>query len=397
MFQNATNFNGDLTGWNTQNVTNMQNMFNGATVFNQSLGSWNLSNVTTMINMLNDSGMDCLNYSNTLLAWAYNSNTPNGVELGAKTLRFSIGTNVFNARQYLIGVKGWMIFLDQGVNDPLPSVIISGESQLCENATSSYFYTTNGGTWINGTWEVSSNLTFVLVNTNTINVTTGTAGGGTINYVVTKTTGCTGTVGTEKTILISPLPNAGEITGLNSNDEYIDVVCLNETAGGVINPRSFTLNASVPNGAWSVDNSSVVQLSSLSDDQKVAVFNATTIYNDSIKITYTVTENNCTSSASKNVYVTLCDDMPQPPVAGIDDVAIELIDLFPNPATSMITLKGLQGNATITLTDINGKIIENVQTNENTQNLSVESLPQGMYMVQISSPTIVGTKKFVVQ
>jgi surface protein len=48
MFRDASNFNGDLSNWNTQNVTNMSSMFNGASNFNGDLSNWNTQNVTTM-------------------------------------------------------------------------------------------------------------------------------------------------------------------------------------------------------------------------------------------------------------------------------------------------------------------------------------------------------------
>ena len=43
------NFNGDISKWNTSNVTNMFSMFDGATnTFNQPLDKWDVSNVTDM-------------------------------------------------------------------------------------------------------------------------------------------------------------------------------------------------------------------------------------------------------------------------------------------------------------------------------------------------------------
>lgn len=40
MFQNATNFNQDISGWNTSKVTDMGYMFQNATNFNQPLDTW---------------------------------------------------------------------------------------------------------------------------------------------------------------------------------------------------------------------------------------------------------------------------------------------------------------------------------------------------------------------
>lgn len=47
MFNNATNFNGDISGWNVSNVTSMTSMFSGATSFNQDLSGWCVINISS--------------------------------------------------------------------------------------------------------------------------------------------------------------------------------------------------------------------------------------------------------------------------------------------------------------------------------------------------------------
>jgi len=54
MFWASTNFNQDISGWDTSNVTDMNSMFNNATSFNQDIGSWDVSNVTNMTSMFYD-------------------------------------------------------------------------------------------------------------------------------------------------------------------------------------------------------------------------------------------------------------------------------------------------------------------------------------------------------
>ena len=48
MFNGATIFNQDISGWDVSNVTNMSYMFSEAPAFNQPIGNWNVSNVTNM-------------------------------------------------------------------------------------------------------------------------------------------------------------------------------------------------------------------------------------------------------------------------------------------------------------------------------------------------------------
>ena len=47
-FQFVSNFNSDISRWNTSNVIDMNGMFIRASAFNQNIGSWNTSNVTNM-------------------------------------------------------------------------------------------------------------------------------------------------------------------------------------------------------------------------------------------------------------------------------------------------------------------------------------------------------------
>ena len=48
---NGSNFNGDLSGWDTSNVTNMARMFNNASSFDRDISGWDVSSVETMQRM----------------------------------------------------------------------------------------------------------------------------------------------------------------------------------------------------------------------------------------------------------------------------------------------------------------------------------------------------------
>jgi surface protein len=140
MFGNASNFNQPIGNWNTSNVFSMYYMFSGASNFNQPIGNWDTSNVVAMHGMFNgainfnyslpnwsfnpsvdlsfmfdNSGIDCANYSETLIGWANNPNTPNNRGLGAQGRIY--GTDAVNARNTLINAKGWAITGDNFSNN----------------------------------------------------------------------------------------------------------------------------------------------------------------------------------------------------------------------------------------------------------------------------------------
>ncbi|GAB3420258.1 hypothetical protein GCM10027516_16580 [Niabella aquatica] len=114
MFANATSFNRNIGGWNVRKVTNTSYMFSRATAFNQNLGGWELNALKVSIfsssaeGMLSYSGLDCSNYSKTLIGWAENSaNMLMNIKLGADGLVYGTGGQA--ARGVLTTVNKWTI------------------------------------------------------------------------------------------------------------------------------------------------------------------------------------------------------------------------------------------------------------------------------------------------
>ncbi|ERJ57376.1 hypothetical protein M472_01215 [Sphingobacterium paucimobilis HER1398] len=137
MFQHAKVFNQDLSQWNTENVTVMGFMFNEAKAFNQNLGRWNLSNVNGISNIFDNSGMDCINYSNTLIGWATNPDTPDDLFLGGEGLTY--GTNAQAAHNVLTVAKGWEIADDvAGIEACVSPNLFITEWDLSKNLIAGY-------------------------------------------------------------------------------------------------------------------------------------------------------------------------------------------------------------------------------------------------------------------
>jgi surface protein len=119
-----------IQNWNTANVVNMSQMFYYATSFNQRLGNWTLNPSVNMTNMLAFSGLDCSNYSLTLIDWSNNPNTPSNRIFGAGNMDY--GTTALNAVNNLTTNKGWLISGHDFFNE-LPTFSI--QTAYCPTAT----------------------------------------------------------------------------------------------------------------------------------------------------------------------------------------------------------------------------------------------------------------------
>ncbi len=116
MFQSAFAFNQGIGGWDTGNVTNMDFMFGSAFAFNQDIGGWKLNSSVNMTNMLYNTGLDCSNYSQTLIGWQSNNPGVTGRTLGADGRVYTPSADA--ARAALV-TNGWTISGDSRAGSPV--------------------------------------------------------------------------------------------------------------------------------------------------------------------------------------------------------------------------------------------------------------------------------------
>ena len=81
---------------------------------------------------------------------------------------------------------------------------------------------------------------------------------------------------------------------------------------------------------------------------------------------------------------------------GLEDNSIEVVAVYPNPAEHIITISGLTAsNATVSVLDVNGRVLISEVTSSAKVELSVRDFEAGIYLIKVESETINGTKRFI--
>ena len=125
----------------------MSGMFFRANLFNHNLGNWALNPAVVLTTMLDQSGLDCEKYSQTLIGWSTNPNTPTNKILGATFLQF--GPEAQSAVNNLIFNKNWG-FSGHDIITTVPE--FDFQTVFCQGATITSLPTTSID-GISGTWS----------------------------------------------------------------------------------------------------------------------------------------------------------------------------------------------------------------------------------------------------
>lgn len=82
------------------------------------------------------------------------------------------------------------------------------------------------------------------------------------------------------------------------------------------------------------------------------------------------------------------------PTSGLKLIQDESISLFPNPATEMILIKGINQSQSVTLTDLNGRSLPvSKETNGETMTIHVSQLSPSTYVLNIDGQTFKFVKR----
>ena len=85
-----------------------------------------------------------------------------------------------------------------------------------------------------------------------------------------------------------------------------------------------------------------------------------------------------------------------PPV-GIEDVETADIVLFPNPATSNVTLRGVEAGSQVSMVDMNGRMVRDFKAANDNVRIDVSNLAKGAYFVRVVNGNTNAIRKLIVK
>jgi len=110
---------------------------------------------------------------------------------------------------------------------------------------------------------------------------------------------------------------------------------------------------------------------------------------ENIPVTYTVTHGCMTSQFTITMINT------NPPLVAINETDIFDIAIYPNPSTDMFTIKGKIQDTYLHIIDVLGNNVLQIYCNDTDENINIESLSAGIYLIQIQKGEQLATYKLI--
>ena len=169
-----------------------------------------------------------------------------------------------------------------------------------------------------------------------------------------------------------------------------------------VNPNTITANSAVvswtaPQGATNFEieygmsgfnQGNGIIVAATGTSHTLTDLSSTTVYDVYVR---TVCGEGVTSAWSSVVDFTTADG------EGIDDVNSAAISLYPNPASSTVTLTGIEGAAMVTVVDMNGRETGKWTVVDGTLTIDVTEMAQGAYFVRIVGEQVNAIRKLIVR
>ena len=208
--------------------------------------------------------------------------------------------------------------------------------------------------------------------------------------------------------------NSVNLTGLVTDtvyDMYVVALCSATDSSTASAIRQLSTYGSTPEPTYynvTVNTANAVMGSASADHtgsvEENTVVTATAVANAGYHFTNWTSNGNVVSTDNPYTFTLTADitltanfesDGSEP--EGINDVNSANIALYPNPATSTVTLTGFDGQATVTVVDMNGRAMGEYTATDNTLTINLTGYAQGAYFVRITGEQVNAIRKLIVK
>ncbi len=386
LFDDADNFNEDISTWDVSSVLSMKGMFRNARLFDQNIGNWDVSNVTDMQNMFNGAS----NFNGDIGNWDV-SNVTNMEKMFYRAAYFNqdIGNwDVVNVTN-MEAMFQWAPYFNQDIGNWDTSNVTNMKLM---------FYTSPLFNQDIGNWDVSNvtNIGGMLYETSSFNQDLS-------NWQFNTNVDLTIFIslsGLSSTNYQSLLQTFDDQQLLNKTLEARGLVCCDDTArNNLISNRGWTIIGDVHGqgsgflmcveDTFVSDNPYTVignefdptsycfdtEITVINDRNNLSTLDGEVFYEGSHTIIWTATDtNNNTTSCS---FVLVVD-----PTLGIEDFKLENIFLYPNPTTGLVKINS---TSKISKIEVYNNIGQLLVSNRGKAEIDLTTLDRGIYYVIITS------------
>ena len=335
---------GAMPDWDVSNVTNMVDAFNGASYFNGNLSSWDVSSVTNMTNMFRNANA----FNQPIGNWDV-SNVTN------MSFMFSAFTNgAFNQDINNWDVSSvttmWYMFAHNSVfNQPIGNWDVNSVTTM-----ELMFYDADDFNQDIGNWDVS----------NVTNMRAVFWGALSFNQHI----------------------GDWDVSNVTTMEQmFTDAFLFNQNIGGW-DLSSVALMVDMFNGSGiSTDNYDNILIGWSSQALRSNVpFGAVGL-------------NYCNGAAARQSIIdtfgwTITDAGLDCATASIEDEHLFAISIYPNPTSNTLFITGNETPITVSIYNVLGKEVLSIK---NTNNINVQALPSGVYVIRISDGVGQTNRKFI--